>query len=209
MKASEKYLWEGVSATFAFLAQVANNAPDEASVRELLEAVRAADENEGAYGYRTMKRYAHACVGRELAEVTRELGVDWTAIFRGMNRKSSLKPPYAGVWLSSDGVGVEEMCAVNACYTEAGLGAGATVANRHDYFGIELEFVGRLAQRIADGDAAAADQLALFLDRHLLSWFGSFANDVETKDAISFWKGYLDLIEASLQDVRALLSERP
>lgn len=205
MEASEKDLWEGISATFAFLAQVANNAPNEASVRELLEAVRAADENEVADGYRTMKQYAHACADRELAEVTRELGVDWTTVFRGMNRQGGPKPPYAGAWLSSDGVGVEEMCAVNACYVEAGLGAGTTAANRHDYFGIELEFVGRLAQRIAGGDAAAADQLASFLDRYLLSWFGSFADDVEAKGTTSFWKGYSDLVEASLRDVRALL----
>lgn len=208
MEANDTGLWESVSATFSFLSQIANTAPDEASVRELLDAVRSADEGEDASGFVAMRRYADECAGRDLSDVARELGVDWTTLFRGMNRQSGPKPPYAGVWLSHDGVGVEEMCAVNACYVEAGLGAGSGTTNRHDYFGVELEFVGRLALRIAEGDADAASLLASFLDCFVLPWFGLFVKDACAKGTTAFWKGYLALVEASLQDVRGLLAEQ-
>lgn len=205
MEADEKTSWECVATTFAFLAQVANSAPDEASAGELLDAVRAADGIVGSSGYGAMKRYADDCANAPLADVARELGVDWTMLFRGMSRQSGPKPPYAGAWLSFDGVGVEEMCAVNACYVEAGFGSGATAANRHDYFGVELEFVGRLAQRIAKGDVQAPAQLASFIDRHLLSWFDLFVEDARAKGTTAFWAGYLDLVSASLHEVRALV----
>ena len=56
------------------------------------------------------------------------------------------------MWLAADGVGVEVMCQVNDCYSKAGLGAGEVTTNRHDYFGVELEFVSWFARRIAAGE---------------------------------------------------------
>ena len=202
----EKALWRDVADTFAFLAQIVNTAPTEASVAELMDAVLVADVDDAAGGYGAMKRYAEDRAEEPITDVARELGVDWTLLFRGMSSQDGLKPPYAGAWLSSDGVGIEEMCAVNACYAQAGLGAGETTANRHDYLGVELEFAGRLAQRIAEGDPGASELLTSFVDRYLLSWFDSYAADAARLGRTSFWGGYLDLVGASLREVRALLS---
>lgn len=203
--AEELLMWEGAAETFAFLAQVANSAPSEESVSELMSAVRAVDDVDESGGYGAMRAYADECVGVSMGQVAQELAVDWTLLFRGMNRQSGPRPPYAGVWLSDDGVGIEEMCAVNAYYAKAGLGAGGASGNRHDYFGVELEFVSRMARRIAEGDERAPQLLASFLDECLLSWFDSFKSEAAEKGKTTFWKGYLDLVGASLVDARGFL----
>ena len=199
-------LWEGVSTTFAFLAQTANTTPDEASITELLAAVRAVPDDGGTSGCEAMRQYADECANVPMSQVARELAVDWTLLFRGMNRQTGPKLPYAGAWLSSDGVGIAEMCAVNKHYVMAGFGTSGKVGNRHDYFGIELEFVGRMARRIAEGDERAADALASFLDSSVLLWFGAFVAQAAQKGKTAFWRGYLELVETSLADVRELLA---
>lgn len=198
-------LWGQIAATYAFLSQVANTAPSKESVADLMDAVHVASSDKDARGVGGMKRYVDERADVPLEQVVQELAVDWTLLFRGINRQTGPKPPYAGVWLSGDGVGVAEMCSVNRHYVEAGLGAGGTAGNRLDYFGIELEFVARMARRITEGDAQAPSLLAAFLDTSLLPWFGSFVQEAKEKGSTMFWKGYLELAEDSLDELRALL----
>lgn len=201
----EKDAWEEVASTFAFFAQVANVAPSEESTAMLLEAVRSFAAEEGMDDADAMRHYAQACAERPIEDVVRELAVDWTLLLRGMNQQVRPRPPYAGVWLAEDGIGIETMCAVNASYVEAGLGAGESSTNRHDYFGVQLEFVGLLAERIAEGDREAPLQLASFLDRYLLSWFDSFVAVAREKGKTAFWTGYLGMVASAMKSVRAAL----
>lgn len=210
-------MWGDVAETFAFLSHLANNVPTESSVPELMDAVRAAARGASCTdgeadvevaqpeGMTMMAAYACEHEGDRLEDLVRELAVDWTLVFRGMSPQNGPTPPYAGVWLGNDGVGVKEMFEVNRQYTAVGLGAGSMAHNRFDYLGIELEFVSHMARRVAEGDAEARSRIANFIDAYLLSWIDRFVAQVDEKAKTDFWKGYLRLVSSSLKETRELL----
>ncbi len=198
--------WGEVSETLAMLAQIINQVPDSSWVPSLVETVGLLDED--APGCARMKKYLDEHAGDSLEELVEDLAVDWTLAFRGMNPAHGPRPPYAGAWLSNDGTGVELMLAINSHYVEEGLGASGNHFNRYDYLGVELEFMAYLIKRYADeGTEELACRIVDFENRFILSWLSRFQEQVEDRCRIEFWKGYLELVDAVLNDIRSALSK--
>ena len=187
------------------LARIIEEAPTAQQVLAFAEAARGLGDD--APGCKRMKGYFADAQGRADDRVFQELAVDWTLAFRGVNPSAGPRPPYAGAWLAADAVGVDVMMAVNTRYVEHGLGAGGGKLNRMDYLGVELEFVAILLQRCDDAEtaderSALEAEVAGFADAYILSWLSRYRADVEAKCTTEFWKGFLELLEAVVRDVR-------
>lgn len=197
--------WTAASDMLAMLAQIVNVVPDNAWVPSLVQTVEALDAD--APGCARMKNYLADHEDDSLDDLVKDLAVDWTLAFRGTNPAFGPRPPYAGAWLASDGTGVDVMFAINSCYVEEGLGSSGNRLNRFDYLGVELEFLaylmGRLDEEFTD---ERASRIVTFMDRYVLSWLPKFREQVEERCHIEFWKGYLELLEAVLLDIRTSLA---
>lgn len=197
--------WSEISSTLSMLAQIVNVVPDETWVPSLVETIAALGDE--APGCTRMKAYLTEHSGDSLDDLVRDLAVNWTLVFRGMNPAHGPRPPYAGAWLSDDGTGVKLMLSVNSLYVEEGLGVSGSHLNRLDYIGVELEFMAHLVGRFAkEGTDELASRIVDFEDRFILSWLPRFRAQVEERCNIEFWKGYLELVVAVLEDVRKALS---
>lgn len=199
--------WNEASDMLAMLAQIVNVAPDKTWVPSLAKTVSALDE--AAPGCARMKAYLAEHAEDPLDDLIQGLAVDWTLAFRGMNPAHGPRPPYAGAWLANDGTGVELMLAINSLYVEEGLGISGNHLNRLDYIGVELEFLAHLVGRFAkEGTDELAERIVDFENRFILSWLPRFQEQVEDRCAIEFWKGYLELVVAVLEDIREELAAR-
>ena len=198
--------FEEASALVAALARIIGEAPTGQQV--LAFAASVGDMGDEVPGCKRMKDHFAAAQDCPEEQMVQDLAVDWTLAFRGVNPGAGPRPPYAGAWLAADAVGVDVMMAINTRYVEKGLGAGGGKLNRMDYLGVELEFVAYLLEQCATADApeqrgALAAEAAAFIDEYVLSWLPRYRADVEAKCQTEFWKGYLELLEAVLQDVTA------
>ncbi|MEG2747593.1 MAG: molecular chaperone TorD family protein [Gordonibacter sp.] len=199
--------WGEASDMLAMLAQIVNVVPDKTWVPSLAKTVGALDSE--APGCERMKAYLAKHTKDSIDDLVQDLAVDWTLAFRGMNPAHGPRPPYAGAWLADDGTGVELMLAINSLYVEEGLGVSGDHLNRLDYIGVELEFMAHLVKRFAEeGTDELAKRIVDFEDRFILSWFFRFQKQVEERCAIEFWKGYLELLAAALEDIREGLSAK-
>lgn len=195
---------EAAVQTLRMLSQVMGSVPDGTWVPSLVEAVRALGDD--APGCGRMRRYVDDHADDE--DFVRELAVDWTLAFRGVNPAHGPRPPYAGAWLGDDGTGVAVMLAVNSCYVEEGLGTSGSRPNRLDYLGVELEFMAHLLSKAAAGGEGAPEAeaaLASFIDRYVLSWLPRYRAQVEERCRTEFWKGFLELAESAVREVGAAL----
>lgn len=197
--------WSEVADMLAMLAQIVNVAPDRTWVPSLIDTVNVLSND--APGCARMKAFLADRAGDSLDSLVQSLAVDWTLAFRGMNPARGPRPPYAGAWLADDGTGVELMLAINSLYVEEGLGISGNHLNRLDYIGVELEFMACLVERFAEEKSDEyAKRIVDFENRFVLSWFHQFQEQVEERCATEFWKGYLELVVAVLEDVREGLS---
>lgn len=197
--------WAEMSETLAMLAQVVSVVPDETWVPSLVQVASGLDES--APGCARMKAYLEQHKQDSLDELVRNLAVDWTLAFRGVNPAHGPRPPYAGAWIASDGTGIDVMLAINSCYVQEGLGSSGNRLNRYDYLGVELEFIAYLAKGLEDQeDEGRRTRAAKFIDAYVLSWLPRFREQVEECCDTEFWKGFLELICAVLSDVREALA---
>lgn len=197
--------FEGVSNTLRALARLIGCPPDAKQIQAFADTMGAMAAD--APGCDRMTAYFQQQAERPLDELSQELGVDWTLAFRGVNPAEGPRPPYAGAWLAEDGVGVEIMMEVNACYVERGLGHGPERLNRLDYLSAEIEFIAYLVDEYAAAETEeqqrdTADEIVAFEDEYILSWLPRYRADVEACCKTAFWKGYLELLEAFLADLR-------
>lgn len=197
--------FEAVSDTLLSLARIIGNAPDEQQIRAFANTVSALGDD--VPGCQRMGQYFALRENQPMEQTAQELGVDWTLAFRGVNPGKGPLPPYAGAWLAADGVGVDVMMQINSRYIEKGLGCGGGKLNRMDYLGVEVEFVSHLLKECANANsetqrAAIAAAAAQFEDEFILPWLPRYRASVETTCSTEFWKGYLELLETVLIDVR-------
>ncbi|MDR1712657.1 MAG: molecular chaperone TorD family protein [Coriobacteriales bacterium] len=232
---SDAAAWQDMATAMLSLAELLNNVPSEERALLLAQSMSIEDPSgSAAPGYAAMRRFFLETSDLTASELTEQLAVDWTGAFRGVDRQRGPKPPYAGAWLAADGLGVQVMQEINQAYAEAGLGSTGEGLNRLDYLGVELEFIGHLAQRIASttcaadtsatsttcaaatcataacastaaANAAARQALAGFLDKYVLSWVGDYVAAARGCARTDFLRGFLDLLEALLREMREAL----
>jgi TorA maturation chaperone TorD len=158
----------------------------------VLEAL-AHDEANGeevVAGAQLMLAYLERNRKMDLARLTEELGVDRTRLYRGVAKGYGPPPPNEMVWSKVEG-DFSVLQAVARFYREAGLEPSSEIKDRVDYIGVELAFLGELAQKEAQAWALGEMETAV----HLLETQRNFVND-----HVSQWTPYY--IESALEHVK-------
>lgn len=111
--------------------------------------------------------------------------------------------PCESVWLDEDGLIMQEpMFQIRAWYQRHGL----TVANwrlrSDDHLVSQLQFVAFLLQ--GEASVPRLEEVARFLDEHLLRWIGAFASRVAARSRTRFYGGLASLTAAYLEEFRDL-----
>lgn len=139
--------------------------------------------------------------GVDLTEEQRQLAVDRTRLFRGIDASGPL-PPYASYYGDSETASDESRArSVSACYRAAGVRFDGAV-ERDDYLGTEFAFLAHRAtaelQALDQGDAVAAaaanEQISSFASRHLLPLVDRFCAAALPHARTPYFKAALDLL---------------
>lgn len=212
--------WQTISDAFAFLAAILNNQPSEEMLAELRRRFSGTGSplHHGSDSYRLIAQYLSHNRSQPAAALVQELSVEWTRLFRGISPVYGPQPPYAGVYNSGDGVGVNTLMALTQMYTAYGLEVRSDNPNRADYLGAQLDFISILAQRVAQeaargnsaGEAQIRSDIVNLLQQHILPWLPTFVHKAMAYAQTDFFTGYLTMLDQSLSELEeALVSPSP
>ena len=184
---------------YGFLASVLNNRHDE----KIVENLRTYFLNNSDELTQEMEEYWKQQSDMSIADISTELSVDWTRLFRGISPSYGPPPPYTGVYQSADGTGIKFLLSVQNAYKEGGLEPDIKKKrDRFDYLGFELEFMSHLANQMVlaqeSNDTEKAKEygkkLNKFADSFVRPWISSFVDKALPHAKTSFFQGYLKLL---------------
>lgn len=131
-----------------------------------------------------------------------ELAADFAAIYLNGSLGAS---PSESVWVSDDHLICQEaMFALRDLYAAQGLAAPDWRSRPDDHLVFQLQFLAHRLRR--GGDMAALEQLARFLDEHLLRWLPDFAQRVASCCDTAFYAALTLLTAAWVDQLRDLLA---
>ena len=218
------------SRVYAFLAQFYNGVPEEEFVGRLLKeefmenlkklsSMARGDLREGA---EIIELFLRLNSGRKLEELTEELAVEFTRLFRGLKPKYGPPPPYESVYMKEGRVMGAATLRVIETYLEAGLALTEEYGGPPDYIGTELKFMALASYREAEswenGDEREAKRLLRvqhsFIKEHMLQWIPRFCDTMLEEAESDFYRGvakltrgFLELDERQLGDVLEMVEE--
>ncbi len=133
-----------------------------------------------------------------------DLAADYAAIY--LNKSYGVSP-YESVWLDEEGLVMQEpMFQVREIYKKYGLEAADWHLLADDHLVNELEFIAYLMDKAAEGEEEILQEVAGFLDFHLLRWLGSFAERVAPRCENGFYAGLALLTHLYCEELRDLLA---
>lgn len=207
--------WETISDAFAFLATILNKQPNEEMIVQLRKIYNEEELplQKVVGSYHLMARYLNESEHKPTATVVQELSVEWTRLFRGISPAYGPQPPFAGIYISEDGVGVNTVMGITQMYSAHGLGTREDKHNRMDYLGTQLDFISILTKRAAQeaklGNCTAVESIRIdilnFLHKYLLSWVDKFVDKAREYAQTDFFKGYLVMLSESLNDLKIVI----
>ncbi|OGO22804.1 MAG: hypothetical protein A2144_07805 [Chloroflexi bacterium RBG_16_50_9] len=140
--------------------------------------------------------------GSEPSEIA-ALEIEFTRLFRGLDRAKSPPPPYESVYLDSGllyGPSAQRVAEIYRRFQVA-----ARDNEPPDYIALELDFMRLLCEKEAlawrSRDNNVRELLAAendFLREHLTAWAPVFCESVRKYDAIAFYAGLVDITEGWL-----------
>ncbi len=198
--------WQNVANALSFIAGILNNCPDVNIVGQLYKS--STSNFDFGEGHKLINKYLTSRRLISTKMTAEELAADWARIFRGISGSSGCKPPYAGVYIASDGIGIDTMLEINNFYLEFGLGIDSD-SNQHDrtdYLGTELEFLSILAGMIAEDDEAdrAKAYLDEFTECYIISWLANYVEEAKGYAKTDFFKGFLIMLNDVLEELYEL-----
>jgi len=135
-----------------------------------------------------------------------DLAVEWTKIFRGVQKGYSPPPPYESVYLGGGILQGEPMRTVSNLYATHGLQTRTPTGELPDYIAMEFKFMSVLAAEEAEAwTSRKEDALSClleqkrFLREHLLRWVPKFCDEARKHIETEFYKGVIDLFQALLR----------
>ena len=130
-----------------------------------------------------------------------DLAADYADIYLTYKLRAS---PCESVWLDGDGLMLRgRMFAIREWYRRHGLAAEDWRKRSDDHLVLQLQFIAYL---LASCDESACDEVARFLDEHLLLWIGDFAGRVAGRCATPFYAALAALTAAYVEELRDLLA---
>lgn len=156
-------------------------------------------------GASMMSEYLEQTNSVELAELVKTLGVDRTRLYRSVSKGYGPPPPYEMVW-SKEAADSNLLVAIAKIYGEAGLSPSPEAKERHDYIGLELEFICELARREAiaweSNEREEANKLLsmqhAFMSQHIGQWAPDFIEKAQEYVKTDFYKGHLIMLRGYL-----------
>jgi TorA maturation chaperone TorD len=131
-----------------------------------------------------------------------ELAADYAAIY--LNHRYSASP-CESVWLDVEGLALQDATfQIRSWYQRFGLAVENWRTRSEDHLVAQLHFLEILLRRCDDVDI---DEMARFMDEHLLRWLPQFASRVSERCATRFYAGAALLTASYCEDVRDLLAE--
>lgn len=159
-----------------------------------------------------IRNYALSGFPHSSEEKLLNLKRDWTKLFRAVSPDYGPKAPYEEVYLAVKNPGlIKELAAL---YLDADYTRYAELNNRHDYIGIQLDFVAFLsfqrANALKENNLKNYNKLTDlshdFTVNHIASWFPKFCNEAFKHVRTDFYRGVLGLTYLALFDSSKLPS---
>ncbi len=202
------------SNVYNFLCQFYNTVPQEEAIGKLfceefvenLKKLYSMAEGEIKEGARLLEHTHRRTLERTLEDLTEELAVEFTRLFRGLKPKYGPPPPYESVYIGEGRVMGETTQEVNNIYLEAGFALTKEYGGPPDYIGTELRFMSLASYREAEcwknGDRNEATRFLKiedrFLKRHMLRWIPGFCDTMFEEAKTDFYRGVAKLTRGFL-----------
>jgi len=167
-------------------------------------------------GLKILEAFINSMKGIPEAEVSENLAVDFTRLFRGIKKGYGPPPPYESVWRGEGRVMGQWTEKVLKEYADSGIGMDLS-DELPDYIGIELKFMALLCYKEAQAWRDNERTMALrflelekrFLNEHLKNWVPEFCNIMEEEARTSFYKAVAVLTKGFLEIERAQIEDFP
>jgi len=132
-----------------------------------------------------------------------DLAADYASIYLNHNISAS---PEESVWLDEDSLICQQsMFDVRSWYEIYGLEIPDWRQRPDDHLVYELQFIARLLDK--DEDLKTLEQIAIFMDEHLLRWLGNFGERVLGRCDTQYFASVAALTAAFCEDLRDILAE--
>jgi len=136
-------------------------------------------------------------------DIIDELAADYASIY--LNHKISASPEES-VWLDEDSLKCQDsMFQVRTCYESEGLEIPDWRLRPDDHLVYQLQFIAHLLNK--DEKTETLEQVATFMDEHLLRWLGNFGERVLARCETSYFAGIAAITAASGEALRDILAD--
>ena len=114
--------------------------------------------------------------------------------------------PCESVWVDEDSLTMQDaMFQIRGWYAKHGLAVEDWRMRSDDHLVTQLQFLAYLLE--GEPNRERLEEIACFLDEHLLRWIGEFAELVSTRCKTRFYAGLATLTAAYLEELRDLAAE--
>lgn len=147
---------------------------------------------------------ALAALPKELDQpVMDELAADYASIYLTHGIQAS---PEESVWIDDENLACQQpMFQVRAWYARHDLAAPDWRTRPDDHLVLQLQFIAHLLA--GEGVHNRLDEVARFMDEHLLRWLGRFADRVAARSITPYFAGVALLTAAYCDELRDILVE--
>lgn len=136
-------------------------------------------------------------------ETLDNLAADYAAIYLNHNLSAS---PEESVWIDEDSLVCQDtMFQVRGWYEKYGLGIPDWRLRPDDHLVYELQFLAWMLDQ--DDKPETLEQLAIFMDEHLLRWLGNFGERVLARCDTQYFAGLAALTAAYCEELRDIIAE--
>lgn len=203
---------------FALLAAFINQRPDlkflnnlrAAGIHQFLEVfIEQETPSRTQHGLHELGKFLEDTLNMDDEELTNELSVEWTRLFRGLRPGYGPKPPYAYLHQKSRLTELEYLRKISEIYSQNGAEIEPSQANRPDFLGIQLSFLSFLYHSASDAyqqelisSASQIEKSARdFITFEFAPWVLAFCQEAEPQAKSGFYHGFLDILQGQVLEM--------
>ena len=213
------------SGTYGFLASAYLKSPTDDHAKKLLEggltvdlkhpAIAHEESGDITDGFQILSRYIADSHGKSPRDLSEELAVEWTRLFRGVKRGYGPPPPYESVYGEAQQTMGRPATEVSKLYAEAGAGLSKELHELPDYIGVELDSMRFMCAKEADAwslskieESRSMLQLERrLLKEHLAAWVPKFCDVAFEEAKNGFYRAVLKITKGVVLSETALIDD--
>jgi len=205
--------------TYGFLAMIFNQRPDAPLVYNLkamgVEIFARLRQGEGLNpevqeGLAEISHFIDQIKQQPEKDIEQSLQVDWTRLFRGVQRGYGPQPPYEALYLGEGEAGLGILESISRDYIRCGV-APTGGANRPDYIGLECEFLRYVCEQQTEAWEKGEEEDAQrwqsaensFLSNHLGRWAAIYCDNAMEHARTGFYRGFLHVAKAVIAEMQS------